>query len=139
MDESELKNCLSDILHQGFMSWETVDLRMNQLIELKNKFQSLKEKNAFKNLQRLTKAINNPRRLEILRLIQEGIKCPCELEFTMDLSQATISRHLTLLEDGGLIARKREGKWSFIDLTLTPISRELLMYLAEIPLTSVKD
>lgn len=46
--------------------------------------------------------------------VNKGESCPCELEFITGLAQATVSHHLTILEDAGLIFRSRKGKWTIL-------------------------
>jgi ArsR family transcriptional regulator len=64
---------------------------------------------------RLFKALGDPTRIEILRLIaaQPGPTCVCDLVERFDLSQPTISHHLKLLREAGLLSQSRVGVWSF--------------------------
>jgi ArsR family transcriptional regulator len=64
---------------------------------------------------RLFKALGDPTRLEILRLIaaQPGPTCVCDIVERFDLAQPTISHHLRLLREAGLLSQSRIGVWSF--------------------------
>ena len=64
---------------------------------------------------RLFKALGDPTRLEILRLIaaQPGPTCVCDIVERFDLAQPTISHHLKLLREAGLLRQSRIGIWSF--------------------------
>ena len=64
------------------------------------------------------KALADPTRLEIVRLIsgQEGPTCVCDIVDHFDLSQPTISHHLKVLRDAGLLSTSRMGIWSFYAL-----------------------
>jgi len=64
---------------------------------------------------RLFKALADPTRLEILRLVaaQPGPTCVCDLVARFDLAQPTISHHLKLLREAGLLTQSRIGIWSF--------------------------
>jgi len=64
---------------------------------------------------RLFKALGDPTRLEILRLVaaQPGPTCVCDLVERFDLAQPTISHHLKLLREAGLLSQSRLGIWSF--------------------------
>jgi ArsR family transcriptional regulator len=64
---------------------------------------------------RLFKALGDPNRLEILRLIaaQSGPTCVCDIVERFDLAQPTISHHLKLLREAGLLSQSRIGVWSF--------------------------
>jgi ArsR family transcriptional regulator len=64
---------------------------------------------------RLFKALSDPTRLEILRLVaaQQGPTCVCDIVDRFDLSQPTISHHLKLLREAGLLSQSKVGIWSF--------------------------
>ena len=66
---------------------------------------------------RLFKALGDPTRLEILRLVaaQPGPTCVCDLVERFDLKQPTISHHLKLLREAGLLTQSRIGIWSFYE------------------------
>ncbi|HEU4429767.1 MAG TPA: metalloregulator ArsR/SmtB family transcription factor [Myxococcota bacterium] len=70
-------------------------------------------------LVRALKALADPTRLEIVRLLgaQPGATCVCDVVAAFALSQPTISHHLRLLEEAGLIAGERRGIWSYYALT----------------------
>ena len=65
-------------------------------------------------LTRLFKALADPGRLRILSLITaraDASACVCELIEPLGLSQATVSHHLKVLREAGLIAGERRGTW----------------------------
>ena len=69
---------------------------------------------AAENLARLLKAVADPARLQLLALIKSsdgGEACVCDLTEPLGLSQPTVSHHLKVLNDAGLITRKRRGIW----------------------------
>ena len=58
------------------------------------------------------KALSDPARLRLLSLIAScGEVCACELVDTVGISQPTVSHHLKVLHDAGLLERQRRGKW----------------------------
>jgi ArsR family transcriptional regulator, arsenate/arsenite/antimonite-responsive transcriptional repressor len=61
------------------------------------------------------KAFSHPVRLKMLDLIAqgEGEVCSCEIERFFDLSQPTISHHLKLLNEAGLISSEPRGVWVY--------------------------
>ncbi len=61
------------------------------------------------------RALGDPTRLEILRLVsaQQGPTCVCDIVAHFDLSQPTISHHLRILREAGLLTSSRVGIWSF--------------------------
>ncbi len=60
---------------------------------------------------RIVKALADENRLRILKLIEYKPLCVCELQAILDIVQSAVSRHLKILEDAGLIARRRAGVW----------------------------
>jgi ArsR family transcriptional regulator len=71
-------------------------------------------------------ALADPTRLEILRLIaaQRGPTCVCDVVDHFDLAQPTISHHLKVLREAGLLQATRRGIWSFY--AVDPKGLELL-------------
>ena len=62
------------------------------------------------------KLLADPVRLRILSLIANapmGELCACELPEVIGRSQPTVSHHLSLLADAGLLTREQRGKWAF--------------------------
>jgi len=59
------------------------------------------------------KALGDPTRVAILNRLAEGEACVCDLNATFDLSQPTISHHLKVLRDAGLVDVSRRGTWAF--------------------------
>jgi ArsR family transcriptional regulator len=64
----------------------------------------------------LLKAIADPARLRLLSLVlshEGGEACVCDLLSYFDLSQPTISHHLKVLHESGLLDREKRGTWVF--------------------------
>ena len=64
----------------------------------------------------LLKAIADPARLRLLSLVlshEGGEACVCDLTPYFDLSQPTISHHLKVLHENGLLEREKRGTWVF--------------------------
>lgn len=62
------------------------------------------------------KALGDPVRLRLMSLIaahEGGEACVCDLNDRFDLSQPTISRHLKILHDAGLLEREKRGVWVY--------------------------
>lgn len=56
------------------------------------------------------KALGEPTRLRIIKLLSEKELCVCELEQIMRISQPRISQHLKILKQTGLVSERREGQ-----------------------------
>ncbi|MBV9821080.1 MAG: helix-turn-helix transcriptional regulator [Actinobacteria bacterium] len=64
----------------------------------------------------LLKALADPVRLRLLSLVashEGGEACVCDLNDAFELSQPTISHHLKVLHDAGLLSRERRGVWVY--------------------------
>jgi ArsR family transcriptional regulator, arsenate/arsenite/antimonite-responsive transcriptional repressor len=62
------------------------------------------------------KAIADPARLRLLSLIQAqpgGEACVCHLTEPLELSQGTVSHHLRVLREAGLVERDQRGSWAY--------------------------
>ena len=62
------------------------------------------------------KAVADPTRLRLLSLIQShqgGEACVCDLTEPVGLSQPTVSHHLRILLDAGLVSRQKRGSWAY--------------------------
>lgn len=60
---------------------------------------------------KVMKALSDPSRIKMIKLLQRRILCVCEIQEAMGLAQSTASKHLKILEDAGLITYSREGLW----------------------------
>lgn len=65
---------------------------------------------------RLFKALADENRLHILVLLQGGERCACVLLENLHLSQPTLSHHMKILCDAGLVTGRKEGKWVYYTL-----------------------
>jgi ArsR family transcriptional regulator, arsenate/arsenite/antimonite-responsive transcriptional repressor len=67
---------------------------------------------------RIAKALAHPSRLLILDVIAEGEKCVCELTDLVDADQSTVSKHLSILKQAGIIDDRKEGSKIFYRLRI---------------------
>ncbi len=66
------------------------------------------------DLARMFKALGDPARLRLLSLVAShpgGEACVCEISPAFNLSQPTISHHLKVLREAGLVSTSRRGRW----------------------------
>lgn len=67
----------------------------------------------------LFKALADPNRLRLLSIIKNassGETCVCDLTEPLDLGQPTVSHHLKILVDAGLLRREKRGSWAYFSL-----------------------
>ncbi|AIZ57294.1 putative arsenical resistance operon repressor ArsR [Candidatus Methanoplasma termitum] len=63
------------------------------------------------------KAFCDETRLTIISLLQNGEKCACVLLERLDISQPTLSHHMKILVDSGIVDARKEGKWTFYSIS----------------------
>ena len=79
-------------------------------------------------LSRVFSALADPTRLRLISLVaahQDAEACVCELTDPVGLSQPTVSHHLKILVDAGILTREQRGKWAYYRLvpdTLTTLA-----------------
>ncbi len=60
---------------------------------------------------RVMKALSDPNRIKVIKLLQHRVMCVCELQAALDIAQPTVSKHLKILEDAGLVTCEKDGLW----------------------------
>jgi len=86
---------------------------------------------AAERLAHVFKALGDPTRVRLLSLIAAadgGEACICDLTAPVALSQPTISHHMKLLADAGLVTREQRGKWAYyrvVDDTLRTVAQAI--------------
>ena len=74
------------------------------------------DRSTAERLARLLKAVADPARLQLLSLIKaspDGESCVCDLTVPLALSQPTVSHHLRVLIEAGLVRRESRGTWAW--------------------------
>jgi ArsR family transcriptional regulator len=64
-----------------------------------------------KSFIRVMKALSDPSRVKIVKMLQHKEMCVCEIKAALGLAQPTVSKHLKVLEDAGLVQSKKNGLW----------------------------
>ncbi|MBN2655080.1 MAG: metalloregulator ArsR/SmtB family transcription factor [Nitrospirae bacterium] len=78
-------------------------------------------------MQKIFKALSDDTRLKILKLLENGELCVCDLFNALDMSQPKVSFHLAILKDAGLIKDRKQGKWIHYTLDTSDIFRRFLI------------
>ncbi len=60
---------------------------------------------------RVMKALSDPNRVKIVKMLTWGELCVCEIQACLGLAQPTVSKHLKILEKAGLVQKERDGLW----------------------------
>ncbi len=69
-----------------------------------------------KTFIRVMKALSDPNRVRVVKLLQNGELCVCEITEVLGLAQSTVSKHMKILEDAGLVNKNRQGTWMIYNL-----------------------
>lgn len=60
---------------------------------------------------KVMKALSDPNRVKIVKLLQQKVMCVCELQRALEISQPSVSKHLKILEEAGLVDYQKDGLW----------------------------
>lgn len=73
------------------------------------------EREVAERMAAVAKALGDPIRLQLVDVLRKhaGKVCVCELVPLFDLSQPTVSHHLKVLRDAGIVASERQGLWAY--------------------------
>lgn len=82
-------------------------------------------------IQNTLKALSDPIRREILKLLKKGRLSAGEIADNFPVTGASISRHLSVLKDADLIRDKREGKYIYYELN-TSVLEEIMLWLGDL-------
>ena len=72
----------------------------------------------------ICKALGDANRLKIVKMLSDGEKCGCKLLESFEITQPTLSHHMKILCECGLVETRKEGKWLHYSLnceTLTAL------------------
>jgi ArsR family transcriptional regulator len=64
----------------------------------------------------ITKALADENRLRMLMALQGGEVCVCQITELMGLAMSTVSKHLSVLYQAGLVSARKEGRWMYYSL-----------------------
>ena len=126
--KSELEERLLVLKEQGIMN-ENVDQRISELDKLEKLIPVKSNEKKFQSFLKLFKALGNQNRLLIIWLIMNGVRCACEIEHILGLSQSTVSHHMNELIEVGAIDVIKSGKWSLVSSESTELSAEFFISL----------
>lgn len=62
------------------------------------------------------KGLGDPTRLRVIRLLDHGELCVCDLMAALDMPQSTVSRHMSFLRNAQWVNSRRKGKWVYYSL-----------------------
>ena len=78
------------------------------------------------------KALSDETRLRVIKLLENGELCVCDLVTALDISQPKVSFHLNVLKEAGLLRDRKQGRWTHYRLDASDFfRRSLLMTVLE--------
>ncbi len=76
------------------------------------------------------KALSEETRLRIIKLLEHGELCVCDIVAALDMIQPKVSFHLAVLKEAGLIKDRKQGKWTHYRLDDSDMFRRFLLLSA---------
>lgn len=70
----------------------------------------------YKEYAFMFKALSDPNRLLILKYLQDGEQCACIILDRLQITQSTLSYHMKMLTDCGIVNARKDGKWMHYSL-----------------------
>jgi ArsR family transcriptional regulator len=65
---------------------------------------------------KIIKVLSDPNRMKIIDILSCGEKCACDILEHFDFTQPTLSHHMKVLIEGGLVNCRKEGQWNYYSL-----------------------
>ena len=78
-----------------------------------------------KDIATIFKAFCDENRIRILQLLLDGEKCACRMLEEMNITQPTLSHHMKILCDSGIVEGRKEGKWMHYSISSEGIKAAL--------------
>lgn len=77
------------------------------------------------------KAFCDENRIRILQILKSGEKCACRLLEALSITQPTLSHHMKILQESGIVNGRKEGKWMYYSISEEGLEKaqEYLDYL----------
>ncbi|MDI6881899.1 MAG: metalloregulator ArsR/SmtB family transcription factor [Methanothermobacter sp.] len=103
-----------------------------QVKELKRILSKIPDDEKLEKDASIIKALADPTRLKIVYLLQHGERCVCEIIEALEKPQPTISHHLAILKNAGILKWRKEGVWvhyRLADEKIPKLIEKLLLHL----------
>ena len=79
---------------------------------------------------KIGKALSDENRVKILQMLTDGERCGCKLLEAFEITQPTLSHHMKILCDSGLVDARKDGKWSHYSVN-GDVVREFGKYISD--------
>ncbi len=91
----------------------------------------------YDNNTKIFKALSDSNRLQIINILSVGERCACRLLEHFKFTQPTLSHHMKVLMECGLVNSRKEGTWNYYSLN-EDNAKKLLVFLNELMLNNKK-
>jgi len=87
------------------------------------------------------KAFCDENRLRILEMLRSGEKCACRLLENLDIGQSTLSHHMKMLCDSGVVIGRADGKWTYYSISKEGIAyaQKLLLEVTNVNTDATRE
>ncbi len=79
-------------------------------------------------MEKLLKAISDPLRMQIIEILKDGRKCASDIADQLPVTSATVSHHLSVLKDAGLISAVKEKNFIYYELSVS-VFEEIVIWI----------
>ena len=110
----EREQRLKNLIESDACSAENLEKYQKELVRLT---EETADPTKSRKQSKFFKALSDEKRIQILKLLTLREMCVCELMIALDTTQPNLSHHLKILENQGLVNRRKEGKWAYYSLT----------------------
>ena len=95
--------------------------------------------NSLEKQSEIFKALSEPNRIRILKMLQRRSLCVCEITEILQLAPSTVSKHLSILKSAGLLIDEKDNKWINYKINPNPDDPGVLSALYSIRLMMEED
>jgi ArsR family transcriptional regulator len=89
----------------------------------------------YEGYAKILKAVADPHRLKIIDILSCGEECACNILEHFDFTQPTLSHHMKILSECGLVNSRKDANWMMYSLNLTNANRMMLFLMKTITTT----
>lgn len=93
----------------------------------------------YTEIAKVFKAFCDENRLQILEMLRSGEKCACKLLDELHIGQSTLSHHMRILCDSGVVQGRKEGKWVHYSIDPSGAARAQKLLEQQVALTMLCD
>lgn len=104
-------------------NFDVCDIMKSKVIDMK--IGGLLMTDTYKDKALLFKAFCDENRLRILEILQVGEKCACTLQEQLPIAQSTLSHHMKILVESGVVTARKSGKWMYYGLSAQGIEASI--------------